>query len=80
MCTSFSVQFFFPVGVQRLTALKMAYADIMLNTTKEAAARIMSSETKVARYQHELKVAKEEGLRMLLRLKQMMDSEVNKWI
>ncbi|XP_022866398.1 uncharacterized protein LOC111386176 isoform X1 [Olea europaea var. sylvestris] len=62
--------------VERLTALKMAYADIMLNTTKEAAARIMSSETKVARYQHELKVAKEEGLRMLLRLKQMMDSEI----
>ncbi|CAI9787279.1 unnamed protein product [Fraxinus pennsylvanica] len=63
-------------AVERLTALKKAYADIMLNTTKEAAARIMASESKAARYQHELKVTKEEGLRMLLRLKQMMDSKL----
>ncbi|CAI9754624.1 unnamed protein product [Fraxinus pennsylvanica] len=63
-------------AVERLTALKKAYADIMLNTTKEAAARIMASESKAARYQHELRVAKEEGLRMLMRLKQMMDLKV----
>lgn len=61
-----------------MTALKKAYAEIMLNTTKEAAARIMASESKAARYQHELRVAKEEGVRMLMRLKQMMDSKVNK--
>ena len=61
---------------ERLTALKRAYADIILNTAKEAAARIMSSEQKAVRYKQELKVAKEEALGMLLRLKQMMDSKV----
>lgn len=65
------------LGSQRLTALKRAYADIILNTAKEAAARIMSSEQKAVRYKHELQVAKEEALGMLLRLKQMMDSKVN---
>ncbi|KAL8465264.1 hypothetical protein ACS0TY_034681 [Phlomoides rotata] len=58
---------------EKLVALKKAYADIILNTSKEAAVRIMSSERRAALYQHELKVAKEEALRMLLRLKQMMD-------
>lgn len=61
---------------QRLTALKRAYADIILNTAKEAAARIMSSEQKAVRYKHELQVSKEEALGMLLRLKKMMDSKV----
>ncbi|XP_009764934.1 uncharacterized protein LOC107789962 [Nicotiana tabacum] len=62
---------------ERLTALKRAYADIILNTAKEAAARIMSSEQKAVRYKQELKVAKEEALGMLLRLKQMMDSKIS---
>ncbi|PSR89617.1 Golgin subfamily A member 6-like protein [Actinidia chinensis var. chinensis] len=61
---------------ERLTALKRAYADIILNTAKEAAARIMVSERKVLRFQQELNVAKEQALQMLLRLKQMMDSKV----
>ncbi|KAI3454577.1 hypothetical protein Pfo_011240 [Paulownia fortunei] len=62
---------------EKLTALKKAYADIILNISKEAAARIMSSERRAVRYQHELKVAQEEALRMLLRLKQMMDSKIS---
>ncbi|KAA8542606.1 hypothetical protein F0562_023758 [Nyssa sinensis] len=62
---------------KRLTALKKAYADIILNTAKEAAARIMVSERKSLRFQHELSVAKEEALQMLLRLKQMMDSKIS---
>ncbi|CAN4086121.1 unnamed protein product [Withania somnifera] len=62
---------------ERLTALKRAYADIILNTAKEAAARIMSSEQEAVRYKQELKVAKEEAVRMLLRLKQMMDSKIS---
>ncbi|KAL3835142.1 hypothetical protein ACJIZ3_009878 [Penstemon smallii] len=62
---------------EKLTALKKAYADIILNISKEAAARVMVSEKKVARYQNELKVSKEEGVRMLVRLKQMMDSKVS---
>ncbi|XP_065876673.1 uncharacterized protein [Euphorbia lathyris] len=62
---------------EKLTALKKAYADIILNTAKEAAARIMVSESKAQRYQRELFAAKDESLRMLLRLKQMLDSKVN---
>nr|GMC48304.1 Golgin subfamily A member 6-like protein [Ipomoea batatas] len=72
----FSLLFCF-LGLQRLAALKKAYADIILNTAKEAAARIMVSERKALRFQHELQVAKEEALRMLLRLKQMMDSKIS---
>ncbi|PSR96665.1 Serine/threonine-protein kinase dyrk2 [Actinidia chinensis var. chinensis] len=62
---------------ERLMALKKAYADIILNTAKEAAGRIMTSERKALRFQHELGVAKEQGLQMLLRLKLMMDSKVS---
>ena len=62
--------------LQRLMALKKAYADIILNTAKEAAGRIMASERKALRFQHDLGVAKEQGLQMLLRLKHMMDSKV----
>ncbi|KAK4394593.1 hypothetical protein Sango_1613600 [Sesamum angolense] len=62
---------------EKLTALKKAYADIILNISKEAAARVMSSDRRAARYQHELKVAKEESVRMLLRVKQMMDSKIS---
>ncbi|CAI9767320.1 unnamed protein product [Fraxinus pennsylvanica] len=62
---------------ERLTALKKAYADIILNTAKEAAARIMSSEKKAAHYQYELQATKEEALRMLLHVKQLKDSKVN---
>ncbi|KAI3726932.1 hypothetical protein L1987_66739 [Smallanthus sonchifolius] len=61
---------------ERLTALKKAYADIILNTAKEAAARIMVSERKASRFEFELKTAKEDAIRMLLRLKQMMDFQV----
>ena len=57
-------------------ALKKAYADIILNTAKEAAARIMVSERKAIRYQRELFAAKEEALHMLLRLKQTLDAKV----
>lgn len=59
--------------------MKKAYADIILNTAKETAARIMSSEKKVAHYQYELQATKEEALRMLLRIKQLRDSKVNQW-
>ncbi|OMO83152.1 hypothetical protein CCACVL1_11536 [Corchorus capsularis] len=61
---------------EKLTALKKAYAEIILNTAKEAAARIMVSERKALRYQQELFAAKDEALLMLLRLKQMLDAKV----
>ncbi|KAJ0709136.1 hypothetical protein HanLR1_Chr09g0336951 [Helianthus annuus] len=61
---------------EKLTALKKAYADIILNTAKEAAARIMVSERKASRFEYELKNAKEDAVRMLLRVKQMMDFQI----
>ncbi|XP_024928826.3 uncharacterized protein LOC107415450 [Ziziphus jujuba] len=60
---------------QKMVALKKAYADIILNTAKEAAARIMVSERKALRFQQDLSATKDEALRMLVRLKQMMDSK-----
>ncbi|XP_052176296.1 uncharacterized protein LOC127790718 isoform X2 [Diospyros lotus] len=62
---------------ERLTALKKAYAEMILNTSKEAAARIMASERKVLRLQHELNVTKEAALQMMLRLKEMMEFKVS---
>ncbi|KAH6799010.1 hypothetical protein C2S51_035494, partial [Perilla frutescens var. frutescens] len=62
---------------EKLIALQKAYADIILNISKEAAARVLSSEKRAVQYQHELKVAKDEALRMLLRLKQMMDARTS---
>ncbi|KAJ7970923.1 Myosin-2 heavy chain like [Quillaja saponaria] len=60
---------------QKLVALKKAYADMILNTAKEAAARIMASERKALCFQHDLSSTKEEALRMLDRLKKMIDSK-----
>lgn len=57
-------------------ALKKAYADIILNTAKEAASRVMESERKGLRYHHDLCSSKDEALRLLLRLKQMIDAKV----
>ncbi|GAB4845587.1 hypothetical protein Ancab_038989 [Ancistrocladus abbreviatus] len=62
---------------EKMTALKKAYAEIILNTAKEAAARIMVSERKAYEFQHDLSATKEEALRLLLRLKQMMDSKIS---
>lgn len=61
---------------QKMMALKKAYAEIILNTSKEAAARIMASERKALRFQQDLCYLKEEALRMLLRLRQMIDFQV----
>ncbi|KAL6178150.1 hypothetical protein ACLB2K_049669 [Fragaria x ananassa] len=61
---------------EKLTALKKAYADIILNTAKEAAARVMVSEKRAFRLQREILYTKEEALRMLLRLKHTYDSKV----
>lgn len=73
------VSFDFVMGFlcfQKLMALKKAYADIILNTAKEAAARIMVSERNAIRFQQELSATKDEAFRILLRLKQMLDSKV----
>ncbi|MCL7027569.1 hypothetical protein MKW94_024276 [Papaver nudicaule] len=62
---------------EKLGALKKVYADIILNTAKEAAARIMVSERKAYRFQQELSTAKQDSLNMLLRLKQITDSKIS---
>ncbi|KAK2967858.1 hypothetical protein RJ640_029852 [Escallonia rubra] len=55
--------------------LKNAYADIILNTAKEAAARIMVSERNALRFQHELCSTKDEAIGVLTRLKQMIHAK-----
>ncbi|PIA62340.1 hypothetical protein AQUCO_00200379v1, partial [Aquilegia coerulea] len=61
---------------QKMDVLKKVYADIILNTAKEAAARIMVSERKAKYYQQNVVSTKEEALNMLLRVKQVMDSKI----
>ncbi|XP_059299942.1 uncharacterized protein LOC132052431 isoform X1 [Lycium ferocissimum] len=61
---------------ERLTALKKASADIILNTKKEEAARIMMWEQKAQCFEKELHVVKEKGLLRLMRLKQIMDAKI----
>ncbi|RZS00998.1 hypothetical protein BHM03_00030805, partial [Ensete ventricosum] len=61
---------------ERMAALKRAYADIILNTAKESAARILASERKGLQLQRSLSLTKEDSLAMLLRLKAIMDSKV----
>ncbi|CAI9272736.1 unnamed protein product [Lactuca saligna] len=60
---------------EKMEALKKAYAEIILNTAKEAAARTMASECKALRFHHDLRHTKDEALRMLLRFKHMIDSK-----
>ncbi|XP_076954319.1 uncharacterized protein LOC143628687 [Bidens hawaiensis] len=54
-------------------ALKKVYAEFILNTAKEAAARVMVSESKALRIHHDLQNTKDEAVRMLVRFKRMMD-------
>ncbi|KAL0450609.1 UNVERIFIED_CONTAM: hypothetical protein Slati_1617300 [Sesamum latifolium] len=56
-----------------MEALKRAYAEMILNTAKEAAARVMAAELGARRLEQDLVSTKKEGARMLLRLKQMLD-------
>lgn len=59
-----------------MAALKKAYADIILNTAKEAAARVLVEERKADGYLRDLAAVKEDALSMLVRLKRVMDSKV----
>ncbi|KAJ9135216.1 hypothetical protein P3X46_032424 [Hevea brasiliensis] len=59
-----------------MVALKKAYAEIILNTAKEAASRVMASEKKAISYQQDLFTAKDEAIRLLVRLKQMIDAKI----
>ncbi|KAG8384761.1 hypothetical protein BUALT_Bualt04G0152200 [Buddleja alternifolia] len=61
---------------EKMEALKRAYAEMILNTAKEAAARVMVAELKARRLEHDLISTKEEAARMLRRLKQMIDAQM----
>ncbi|XP_010913415.1 uncharacterized protein [Elaeis guineensis] len=61
---------------EKMLSLKKAYADIILNTAKESAARILASERKALGFQQSLFAAKEEAVATLLRLKGIMDSKI----
>nr|GMC97289.1 uncharacterized protein LOC109158327 isoform X1 [Ipomoea batatas] len=58
-----------------MEALKAAYAEVILNTMKEAADRVMESEQKSLRIEQDLQSTKDEALRLLLRLKHMIDAK-----
>lgn len=72
----FDCEFRFVFGWQKTTALKKAYAEIIINTAKESADRVMVSDRKSAGFHHDLSGTKEEALRLLVRLKQMIDAKV----
>ncbi|KAJ8750214.1 hypothetical protein K2173_014129 [Erythroxylum novogranatense] len=61
---------------EKMTALKKAYAEMILNTAKEAAVRVLASEKRMLRFQQDLLRANEEALRLLLRLKQITDAKI----
>ncbi|XP_019161804.1 PREDICTED: uncharacterized protein LOC109158327 isoform X2 [Ipomoea nil] len=58
-----------------MEALKAAYAEVILNTMKEAADRVMESEQKSLRIEQDLQSTKDEALRLLLHLKHMIDAK-----
>ncbi|KAL0922276.1 hypothetical protein M5K25_006249 [Dendrobium thyrsiflorum] len=61
---------------EKMAALKRAYADIILNTAKESAARVLAAERKALGFQQSLFAAKEEALATMLRLKALMEDKV----
>ncbi|KAF5206086.1 Serine/threonine-protein kinase dyrk2 [Thalictrum thalictroides] len=61
---------------EKMDVMKKVYAEIILNTAKEAAARIMVSERKAKYYQQNVVSTKDEALNMLLRVKQVMDYKI----
>ncbi|MQL78226.1 hypothetical protein Taro_010653 [Colocasia esculenta] len=66
-----------PLNLQKMAALKKAYADILLNMAKESAARIVASDLRALRFQQDLFRAKEDAVGTLVRVKGIMDSKVN---
>lgn len=62
--------------MQKMEAMKRACAEMILNTAKEAAERVMAADLIARRKEQELVSVKEEAAAMLLRLKQMVDAKV----
>ncbi|GFP79297.1 probably inactive leucine-rich repeat receptor-like protein kinase at3g28040 [Phtheirospermum japonicum] len=60
---------------EKMEALRRAYAEMILNTAKEAAARVMVAELRARKLEQDLACTKGEAARMLLCLKQMIDAK-----
>ncbi|KAK9682473.1 hypothetical protein RND81_10G076200 [Saponaria officinalis] len=60
----------------KMEAMKKVYAEVILNTSKEAAARVMLSERKSLQFQHELICLREDYARMMLRLNNHFKSQM----
>lgn len=61
---------------EKMAALKKAYADIIFNTAKESAERILAAERRAVGFQQSLFAAKEEALATMLRLKAIMEDKI----
>lgn len=61
----------------QLQALRRAYADVILNTSREAAARVMAAERKAQQFEAELQKTKDETVQIMARLKKKMDDAVS---
>ncbi|KAF9624685.1 hypothetical protein IFM89_012978 [Coptis chinensis] len=60
---------------EKIMVLKKVYADMLLNTVKEAAGKIMVCERKAFCFQKDATDTKAEAVNMLLRIKQVMDAK-----
>ncbi|KAI4366656.1 hypothetical protein MLD38_022504 [Melastoma candidum] len=60
---------------ENLTALKRAYAEMILNTAREAASRFADADRRAARFHRELCFVRDDAVRMLVKLKRMLDAK-----
>ncbi|XP_042442163.1 uncharacterized protein LOC122027295 isoform X5 [Zingiber officinale] len=61
---------------ERMAVLKRAYADAILNTTKESAVRILAAERRTLQWKQSSSFVKEDSVALILRLKALMDSRI----
>ncbi|XP_074588392.1 uncharacterized protein LOC141844252 [Curcuma longa] len=61
---------------ERMAVLKRAYADVILNTAKESAARILAAERRTLQWKQSSSLVKEDSVALILRVKALMDSKI----
>ncbi|KAG6474697.1 hypothetical protein ZIOFF_068635 [Zingiber officinale] len=61
---------------ERMAVLKRAYADVILNTTKESAVRILAAERRTLQWEQSSSFVKEDSFALILRLKALMDTRI----
>ncbi|KAG6474700.1 hypothetical protein ZIOFF_068638 [Zingiber officinale] len=59
-----------------MAVLKRAYADVILNTTKESAVWILAAERRTLQWKQSSLLVKEDSVALILRLKGLMDSTI----